>query len=68
MLRSKKSDKNARSRASGRGVGATESGEGTLFTFAALLAGLSLLRAADAAVVANATSPVTLMPGSLGGA
>jgi len=43
-------------------------GGGTLLTFPALLAGLSLLGAADAAVVANATSTVALVPGSLAGA
>jgi uncharacterized membrane protein YfcA len=43
-------------------------GGGTLLTFPALLAGLSPLGAADAAVVANATSTVALVPGSLAGA
>ena len=43
-------------------------GGGTLLTFPALLAGLSHLGAADAAVVANATSTVALVPGSLAGA
>ena len=43
-------------------------GGGTLLTFPALLAGLSFLGAADAAVVANATSTVALVPGSLAGA
>jgi uncharacterized membrane protein YfcA len=43
-------------------------GGGTLLTFPALLAGLSYLGAADAAVVANATSTVALVPGSLAGA
>jgi uncharacterized membrane protein YfcA len=43
-------------------------GGGTLLTFPALLAGLSSLSAADAAVVANATSTVALVPGSLAGA
>jgi uncharacterized membrane protein YfcA len=43
-------------------------GGGTLLTFPALLAGLSSLGAADAAVVANATSTVALVPGSLAGA
>ena len=39
-------------------------GGGTLLTFPALLAGLSPLGAADAAVFANATSTVALVPGS----
>src|SRR5262249_47042745 len=43
-------------------------GGGTLLTFPALLAALSPLRTADAAVVANATSTVALVPGSLAGA
>ena len=43
-------------------------GGGTLLTFPALLAGLSSLGAGDAAVVANATSTVALVPGSLAGA
>jgi uncharacterized membrane protein YfcA len=43
-------------------------GGGTLLTFPALLAGLSTPGAADAAVVANATSTVALVPGSLAGA
>jgi len=43
-------------------------GGGTLLTFPALVAGLSDLGAADAAVVANATSPVALVPGALAGA
>jgi uncharacterized membrane protein YfcA len=43
-------------------------GGGTLLTFPALLAGLSPLGTADAAVVANATSTVALVPGSLAGA
>jgi uncharacterized membrane protein YfcA len=43
-------------------------GGGTLLTFPALLAGLASLGAADAAVVANATSTVALVPGSLAGA
>jgi uncharacterized membrane protein YfcA len=43
-------------------------GGGTLLTFPALLAGLSPLGAAEAAVVANATSTVALVPGSLAGA
>jgi uncharacterized membrane protein YfcA len=43
-------------------------GGGTLLTFPALLAGLSSLGTADAAVVANATSTVALVPGSLAGA
>ena len=43
-------------------------GGGTLLTFPALLAGLFYLGAADAAVVANATSTVALVPGSLAGA
>jgi uncharacterized membrane protein YfcA len=43
-------------------------GGGTLLTFPALLAGLSPLGAANAAVVANATSTVALVPGSLAGA
>jgi uncharacterized membrane protein YfcA len=43
-------------------------GGGTLLTFPALLAGLSDLGAADAAVIANATSTVALVPGSLAGA
>jgi uncharacterized membrane protein YfcA len=43
-------------------------GGGTLLTFPALLAGVSPLGAADAAVVANATSTVALVPGSLAGA
>ena len=43
-------------------------GGGTLLTFPALLAGLSYLGAADAAVAANATSTVALVPGSLAGA
>jgi uncharacterized membrane protein YfcA len=43
-------------------------GGGTLLTFPALVAGLSPLGAADAAVVANATSTVALVPGSLAGA
>jgi uncharacterized membrane protein YfcA len=43
-------------------------GGGTLLTFPALLAGLSDLGAADAAVVANATSTVALVPGSVAGA
>ena len=43
-------------------------GGGTLLTFPALLTGLSPLGAADAAVVANATSTVALVPGSLAGA
>ena len=43
-------------------------GGGTLLTFPALLAGLSPLGAADTAVVANATSTVALVPGSLAGA
>jgi uncharacterized membrane protein YfcA len=43
-------------------------GGGTLLTFPALLAGLTFLGAADAAVVANATSTVALVPGSLAGA
>jgi uncharacterized membrane protein YfcA len=43
-------------------------GGGTLLTFPALLAGLSYLGSADAAVVANATSTVALVPGSLAGA
>ena len=42
-------------------------GGGTLLTFPALLAGLSPLGAAEAAVVANATSTVALVPGSLAG-
>jgi uncharacterized membrane protein YfcA len=43
-------------------------GGGTLLTFPALLAGLAPLSAADAAVVANATSTVALVPGSVAGA
>jgi uncharacterized membrane protein YfcA len=43
-------------------------GGGTLLTFPALLAGLSPLSAADAAVVANATSTLALVPASLAGA
>jgi uncharacterized membrane protein YfcA len=43
-------------------------GGGTLLTFPALLAGLSMHGSADAAVVANATSTVALVPGSLAGA
>jgi uncharacterized membrane protein YfcA len=43
-------------------------GGGTLLTFPALLAGLSALGTADAAVVANVTSTVALVPGSLAGA
>jgi uncharacterized protein len=43
-------------------------GGGTLLTFPALLAGLSSLGAGEAAVVANATSTVALVPGSLAGA
>jgi uncharacterized membrane protein YfcA len=43
-------------------------GGGTLLTFPALLAALSPLGAADAAVIANATSTVALVPGSLAGA
>jgi len=43
-------------------------GGGTLLTFPALLAGLSPLGAADAAVIANATSTLALVPGSLAGA
>jgi uncharacterized membrane protein YfcA len=43
-------------------------GGGTLLTFPALLAGLLPLGAANAAVVANATSTVALVPGSLAGA
>ena len=43
-------------------------GGGTLLTFPALLAGLSPVGAADAAVVANATSTVALVPGSMAGA
>ena len=39
-----------------------------MLTFPALLAGLSPLGAAEAAVVANATSTVALVPGSLAGA
>jgi hypothetical protein len=40
---------------------------GTLLTFPALLAGLSVLGPANAAVVANATSTVALVPESLAG-
>jgi uncharacterized membrane protein YfcA len=43
-------------------------GGGTLLTFPALMAGLSYRGAADVAVVANATSTVALVPGSLAGA
>jgi Sulfite exporter TauE/SafE len=43
-------------------------GGGPLLTFPALLVGLSSPGAADAAVVANATSTVALVPGSLAGA
>jgi uncharacterized membrane protein YfcA len=43
-------------------------GGGTLLTFATLLAVLSPLGPAEAAVVANATSTVALVPGSLAGA
>jgi hypothetical protein len=43
-------------------------GGGTLLTFPALLAGLSSQGAADAAVVANASRTVALVPGSLAGA
>ena len=43
-------------------------GGGTLLTFPALLVALSPLGMAEAAVVANATSTVALVPGSLGGA
>jgi uncharacterized membrane protein YfcA len=43
-------------------------GGGTLLTFPTLLAVLSPLGPADAAVVANATSTVALVPGSLAGA
>jgi uncharacterized membrane protein YfcA len=42
-------------------------GGGTLLTFPALLAALSFLGPGDAAVVANATSTVALVPGSLAG-
>jgi uncharacterized protein len=59
-----------RSQRAGRAAGAVNSiaGGGTLLTFPARLAGLSPLGAADAAVVANATSTVALVPGSLAGA
>jgi uncharacterized protein len=50
------------------GVVNSIAGGGTLLTFPALLAGLSSLGSADAAVVANATSTVALVPGSLAGA
>jgi uncharacterized membrane protein YfcA len=50
----------------GRAVNSIAGG-GTLLTFPALLAGLSPL-GAEAAVVANATSTVALVPGSLAGA
>jgi uncharacterized protein len=50
------------------GVVNSIAGGGTLLTFPALLAGLSPLGAADTAVVANATSTVALVPGSLAGA
>ena len=43
-------------------------GGGTLLTFPALLAALAPLGAAEAAVVANMTSTVALVPGSLAGA
>jgi uncharacterized membrane protein YfcA len=43
-------------------------GGGTLLTFPTLLGVLAPLGAADAAVVANATSTVALVPGSLAGA
>jgi uncharacterized membrane protein YfcA len=43
-------------------------GGGTLLTFPVLLASLRPLGAANAAVVANATSTVALVPGSLAGA
>ncbi|MCE9545138.1 MAG: sulfite exporter TauE/SafE family protein [Planctomycetia bacterium] len=43
-------------------------GGGTLLTFPALLAALSMLPPAEAAVVANATSTVALVPGSIAGA
>jgi uncharacterized membrane protein YfcA len=50
------------------GVVNSIAGGGTLLTFPALLTGLSLRGADDAAVVANATSTVALEPGSLAGA
>jgi uncharacterized protein len=43
-------------------------GGGTLLTFPTLLAALSSLGRAEAAVIANATSTVALVPGSLAGA
>src|SRR6185437_14946729 len=43
-------------------------GGGTLLTFPVLMAALSSLGPAEAAVVANATSTVALVPGSLAGA
>jgi uncharacterized membrane protein YfcA len=54
--------------ASAAGAVNSIAGGGTLLTFPALLAGLSFLGSADAAVVANATSTVALVPGSLAGA
>jgi uncharacterized membrane protein YfcA len=52
------------------GAGAVNAvaGGGTLLTFPALLAVLSPYGAAEAAVIANATSTVALVPGSLAGA
>jgi uncharacterized protein len=43
-------------------------GGGTLFTFSALLVALASVGSAEAAVLANATSTVALVPGSLAGA
>jgi uncharacterized membrane protein YfcA len=50
------------------GVVNSIAGGGTLLTFPALLAVLATLGAAEGAVVANATSTVALVPGSLAGA
>jgi uncharacterized membrane protein YfcA len=51
------------------GVVNSVAGGGTLLTFSALLAALTPLRGADeASVIANATSTVALVPGSLAGA
>jgi hypothetical protein len=50
------------------GVVNAVAGGGTLLTFPALVAGLSPLGAAEAAVVANATSTVALVPGALSSA
>ena len=50
------------------GVVNSLAGGGTLLTFPALMAALSVLGPAEAAVVANATSTVALVPGSLAAA